>query len=130
MIIKPMKAIPSTERSIHEMLEQVMCQVEYHCFADLRYKRTDPLYGELCLIIAEVLVLRQDYAIKINGLDLSVSMVQEIYSRLTNDHVRFVFNNFRNVTNRVYNKKAYLRTALYNSVFEIEASSVNEQYCC
>ena len=128
MIIKPIKAVPSTERSINEMLEQVMCQVEYYCFADLRYKRTDPLYDELCLIIAEVLVLRHDHVIKVNGLDLSVRMVQEVYSKLTADHVRFVFNNFYNVTNRVYNKKAYLRTALYNSVFEIEANSVNKQY--
>ena len=33
--------------------------------------------------------------------------------------------NFKEVSNRVYNKKAYLRTALYNSVFEIEAHFAN-----
>jgi len=116
-------------QSIFEMLEQVMRQVEYHCFADLRFNRVDPFYKELCLVIAEVLVLDPGSFVKINGSYLSAYMVQEVYSRLQNDHVRLVFTNFHNVPTRVYNKKAYLRTALYNAVFEIESNSVNDTCC-
>jgi len=113
-------------QSILNMLEQVMLQVEYHCFTDLRFNRTDPLYKELCLIIAEVLVLDQGSVIKINGSNISVRLVREVYSQIQNDHVDLVFNKFNNVTHRVFNKKAYLRTALYNAVFEIESQAVND----
>jgi len=108
------------------MLEQVMRQVEYRCLADLRFNRVDPFYKELCLIIAEVLVLDPVSIIKINGSNIYVHLVQEVFLRLQNDHVRLVFKNFHNVPTHVYNKKAYLRTALYNAVFEIESDSVND----
>ena len=115
--------------SIQEMLEKVMRQVEYHCFADLRFNRVDPLYKELCLVIAEVLVLNPVSVVKINGSNMHTHLVQEVYSQLQNDHVRLVYRNFLNVSTRVYNKKAYLRTALYNAVFEIESNSVNDSNC-
>jgi len=113
-------------KSILKMLEQVMIQVEYDYFADRRLNIINPLFRELCLIIAEVLVLDQDTIIKINGSNISAHVVQEVFSQLRNDHVRLVFNNFRDVAERVFNKKAYLRTALYNSVFEIESHYAND----
>jgi len=113
-------------QSIIKMLEQVMLQVNYDYFADRHLNRIDPLYRELCLIIAEVLVLDQDLTIKINGSNMSARLVQEVYSQLRNDHVCLVFSNFRNVSERVFNKKSYLRTALYNVVFEIESHYTND----
>jgi hypothetical protein len=119
----------SDGKSILMMLEQVMLQVEYHCFTDMRSNHTDPLYKELCLIIAEVLVLDPDSVIKINGQNISVHLVQEVYSQIENNHVELVFINFNNVSQRVFNKKFYLRTALYNSVFEIESHHLNDMIC-
>jgi len=116
---------PSTGQSVFDMLKQVMHQVEYHCFADLRFNRIDPFYKELCLIIAEVLVLNPDSVLKINGSNMSSHLVQEVYSQLHNDHLRLVFDNFRNVSTHIYNKKAYLRTALYNAFFELISNSIN-----
>ena len=113
-------------QSIFKMLEQVMQQVEYNCFVDLRLNRIDPLYEEICLIIAEVLVLDKDSTIKINGSHICTRLVQEIYLKINNEHVRLVVSNFNNyVTQHIFNKKAYMRTALYNVVFEIEAHYVN-----
>ena len=112
-------------QSILNMLKQVMQQVEYHCFTDLRLNRIDPLYKELCLIIAEVLVLDHESVIKINGSNIRAHLVQEVYSQIHNGHVSLVFNNFQNVSHRIYNKKFYLRTALYNSVFELESHYLN-----
>ena len=120
------KDSPCCALSIHESLQQVMRQVEYHCFADLRFNRIDPFYKELCLVIAEVLVLDPTSCVKINGSNMRTHLVQEVYSQLHNDHVRLVFENFHNVSNHVYNnKKAYLRTALYNAVFELESNYIN-----
>ena len=113
-------------QSIFKMLDKVMLQVEYHCFVDLNLNRIDPLYKELCLIIAEVLVLSYDSSVKINGSIMPAHVVQEVYSQLSNDHVRLVFGNLHNVTHRIYNKKAYIRTSLYNAVFEIESHFVND----
>ena len=115
--------------SIRETLEQVMRQVEYHCFADVHFRRIDPFYKELCLVIAEVLILDPISAVKINGSIMRAHLVQEVYSQIHNDHVRLVFKNFHNVSTHVFNKKAYLRTSLYNAVFEIESGSVNDFSC-
>jgi hypothetical protein len=113
--------------SVFNMLEKVMLQVDYHCFAETRFNYIDPLYKELCLIIAEVLISDPASAVKINGVFTNLSIVQEVYSQINNDHLRLVFNNFNNVSTHVFSKKAYLRTALYNSVFELEASVVNNR---
>ena len=117
---------PSAGQSIIKMLDKVMLQVEYHCFADLRFKRIDPLYKELCLIIAEVLVLSHESVVKINGAFISVKLVQEVFMQIRNHHIQLVFCNFHHVSQRVFNKKAYLRTALYNVFFEFEAKYVND----
>jgi len=106
-----------------------MRQVEYHCFADLRLKRIDPFYKELCLIIAEVLILDPETVIAINGSKLNAFLIQEVYGKLRHDHLRLVFDNFQNISHRVYNKKSYLRTALYNAVFEIESHLLNDMNC-
>ena len=116
---------PSVRPSVFTTMEQVMLQVEYHCFASLKTKWIDPLYKELCLIIADVLVLEPDTIITINGAKMAAFLIQEVYGKLNNDHLRFVFANFQNVSHHVHNKKAYLRTALYNAVFEIESHFVN-----
>ena len=113
-------------KSLTETLEKVMRQIEYHCFTDLRRNRIDPFYKELCLVIAEVLVLNPESTLKINGVLMYAPVVQEVYLQLHNDHVRLVFQNFHSVSTRIYNKKAYLRTALYNVVFELESNYINE----
>ena len=116
---------PSVRPSMFKTMEQVMRQVEYHCFASTRFKWIDPLFKELCLVIADVLVMDSNAVITINGSKTPAYLVQEVYGKLNNDHLRLVFSNFKNVSYPVYNKKAYLRTVLYNSVFELEAHSVN-----
>ena len=116
---------PSVRPSVMTIFEQVKNQVEFHCFANLRTKWVDPLYTELCLIISEVIAMNPDTAIKINGSFINTYMVQEIFYQLSNDHLRRVFENFHDVPCRIYNKKAYLRTSLYNAFFELEAHFVN-----
>jgi len=112
---------PPPCQSIIQKLEQVMHQVEYQCFLDPCLNYIDPFYKEICLIIAEVFVLDTASFVKINGSNICVCLIQEVYSQLNNDHLRIVFDNFHHVPHRIYNKKSYLRTALYNVVFELES---------
>jgi len=115
----------SVRPSVMSIFEQVKHQVEFHCFANLRTKWVHPLYAELCLIISEVIAMNPDSVIKINGSCINTYIVQEIFCQLRNDHLRRVFDNFHDVSCRIYNKKAYLRTSLYNAFFELEAHFVN-----
>jgi len=124
MFIQNACADPTVGPSIMDTLEKVMAQVEYHCFADLNSGFIDRLYWELCLIISEVLVLQPYSFIKINGSVISVHLVQEVYSNLHCEHLRLAFDNLCNVTSPIRNKKAYLRTVLYNVFFEIESHSL------
>ena len=126
MLLHDTKVNPSVCPSIASTLDRVMRQVEYHCFADYRTRLIDPLYKELCLIISEVFVLNPEAAIKVNGSFMPIRLVQEVYGQLRNDHIRLVFDNFQEVSCRVYNKKAYLRTALYNILFELESHFIND----
>jgi hypothetical protein len=118
--------------SIFTELERVKEQVEFSCFARFvetpsgkRLTEIEGIYNELCMIIAEVNILNPDKEIRIGGVDQPCYIVQEVYAKIHNTHVEFVVKNFKNVTSQVFNKKAYLRTALYNSVFEVESDAVN-----
>lgn len=108
--------------SFFEILQQVRDQVEIECF--------DPLYlaqaTETCMIIAEVLRLPPTAEIQINGQKMPAAMVQEIYSMLEHEDIQTVMDHFEQATYEIRHIKTYLRTALYNVVFEREASGINK----
>jgi len=122
----------SVRQSLFKTLESVKAQVEFECFGRVRKGRggkewlhIDPIYNELCLIMAEIYVMNPDAVIKINKEDTGVAIVQEVYQRLTNEHLQTVYDNFKEIQSKIYNKKSYLRTALYNVIFEHNAHYTN-----
>ena len=129
MYLHDTSGIPIACPSIADILGQTMRQVEYHCFADLRTGYIDPIFKELCLIISEVFFMDPNTVVKVNGSQIPVRLVQDVFKQLRNDHIRLVFANFSNVSSQVHNKRAYLRTALYNVVFEIESHFINSGNC-
>ena len=82
--------------------------------------------NDLALIIAEVLLLRPETDVQIGGDKLPASMVQEVFRKLTHDHVLATIIHFEKATYEIKHVKTYLRTALYNAVFETEARATNE----
>lgn len=112
----------SVRPSFREVIASVRARVEMDCFAE----DAAPQAGELCLIIAEVLMLNPDNEIRIGGVMLSVEMVQEVYGQIGHEHIELVVGNFNRISYEVKNKKSYLRTALYNAVFEIENHWTNQ----
>ena len=81
---------------------------------------------ELALIIAEVYMLPPDARVRIDRADLPACMVQAVFDDLTPAHAQMVIDNFRALPYEVKHKKTYLRTALYNSVFELSAHYYNQ----
>ena len=107
--------------SFREAFRRAAEQVELHCCEPIE---TEP-FRELCYIIAEVYMLDPYSRIKIADETLDAYLVQDIFKELELDHLRLVYHNFRKQTKLIRNKRAYLRTALYNSVFEFEAHYTN-----
>ena len=77
-------------------------------------------------IIAEVKKLPDDAAVRIAGNDLPAEMVALIFDRIEHGHVIEVMRHYQEATYEIKHTKTYLRTALYNSVFEMEARIDNE----
>lgn len=107
--------------SFAEKLRDVRKRVEVECF-----RRDRRQAEELCMIIAEVESLPDHYEIQIAGEKVSMAFVKEIYTRLTHAHIKFVIIKFREQKIITKYKKSYLRTMLYNSVFELESHWINE----
>lgn len=107
--------------SFREAFRRAARQVELTC-SDVGEKGA---LRELCYIIAEVYIIDPDSKVRISDEILDAYLVQEIFGELTLEHLRLVRDNFRDKIELVKNKRAYLRTALYNSVFEIQAHYTN-----
>ena len=108
--------------SFREAFRRAAKQVElYECTTEVERD----FLRELCYIIAEVYLIDRDSKIKISDQILDAYLVGEIFGELTLEHLRLVRDNFRDQTDLVKNKRAYLRTALYNSVFELESHYAN-----
>ena len=83
------------------------------------------LVREVCMIMAEVYMMDADKPIRISGEWLDGHVVQEVFGELRRVHVETVIDEFCRLVIDVRNKKAYLRTALYNSVFTLDAHYTN-----
>lgn len=114
--------------SLFKTLEVVQAQVEYRDF-EQRYPNgkayTDPIYRELCLIIAEILVKPPESIVRIRGAEMEAAIVQEVYRALGHEHIELVADNFSKQTQLIHKKTPYLQTALYNVLFEIDAHYTN-----
>ncbi len=82
---------------------------------------------EFCKIIADVLCLPENTFINIDSECLYTSVVQEVFSQLDERHIEFVLENFKKIGYQVKKSKSYIRTALYNSFFEIESRTSNDE---
>ena len=109
-------------KSFKNVLGDVRKNVEIECFEEALIPEAE----EICLIIAEVMMLSSEAVVRIGGTELPQPLVAEIYSRLTCEHVRAVIDKFSRAGYRIKHKKTYLRTALYNEVFEHESGFINE----
>ena len=110
--------------SFREAISRAERQVDYEAICyDSPSDRA--IAHELCAIIAEVYMMNPDGPIRISGEWMDGYMVQQVFAELDDQHVRAVIEEFGRLTADIRNKKAYLRTSLYNSVFTLSAHYTN-----
>ncbi len=107
-------------------LQRVKEQINFTYFVRNFEKDEIRQITEFCNNIADVLTLPPESLIVIGKEQRYASAVQEVYELLDERHIETVLENFNNVAYKIKNPKTYLRTALYNSYFELENKSANE----
>lgn len=108
--------------SLADHMQRIESQIEFESLEE-EYKAQA---AEICLIIAEVYMLSPSAHIKISGQKLTVALVCGVFDMLELRDIVAVMDNTEKATYEIKHKKTYIRTALYNSVFERETREVNE----
>ena len=86
--------------------------IDYECFLDRR-ERED--VDELVELMLEILMMPDNRAVRIGGVDKPVSVVKSRFLNLPYSHIEYVLLCLHRNTTKVANIKAYLLTSLYNS---------------
>lgn len=100
-----------------KVLEDVKIQVEAHAFESEDAKMVETL----CRNMATVFQLPKGQLITIGGEKKSAEQVQAIYSLIKHENIEHIIISFQEIKYKVKHITTYLRTALYNSVFESSA---------
>lgn len=117
----------NTRLSFKDAQRKAAAQLEYpRCYSTFE---ADEL-RELVMIIAEVYLLPSEKPIRISGEWIDGFVVKEVFEELRGDHLRHVYEEYvhRDPSTPIMNKKAYLRTMLYNSVFSVGTHLSAEVY--
>lgn len=115
--------VNETERlTLSEAIELTGEQIEIECFSEKDKKQVK----EICLVIAEMYILPSAAEVRIGGISLTADAAAEVYRHLTHEHIVMVLENLNEIKYKVKHIKTYIRTALYNSVFEYESRYDND----
>ena len=112
---------PSVRPSFDEVLEQVKEQIAIDCVPFEQILQAE----ELADIIAEVLRLRPEDKLRVDGVMHPAADVQAVYAKLENEHIMHVIETYNEIPYPIKSPKMYLRTALYNAVFELNNAGAN-----
>jgi len=86
--------------------------------ADYQLART------LCLVMAEVYMADPDFVIYVCGMQMPAEQAQVVYNEITGDHIECLIRKIQKSKGKtVKYQRPYLRTMLYNIVFEYEAQT-------
>lgn len=117
---------PSFREAISRAEEQVGYRDMLKAAKGVRALMDMQLIHECLAIMAEVYMMSDEREIRISGEWLEVRLVKEMYGAVTYEHLYDVVEAYESLTESVRNKKAYLRAMIYNSVFSLEASTINQ----
>lgn len=111
----------SSRLSFRQAIEKAKEQINIACFNP----SDRAMVQEIISNIAEVYMLYDSAPVKIAGDTLDGYIVKQVFEEIREEHVQLVIENYQRITYIVNYKKSYIRTALYNAVFEIEAHYTN-----
>lgn len=110
---RPVQA-PTVEGQIevHERRRQIREQIEYDCLATPLNREQIDEFVEIMLEVA----LSRSPTLKIGrDAEYPTALVQQRFERITSSHIMKVMEGIKENTTRVWNTKAYLLAALFNS---------------
>ena len=107
---------------LSSVIEAVREQIEADCIPE----EYQPIAEEIERIIAEVYMMPESWTVRIDGQPVPATLLKDVYAPLTHAHAKAVMERFAAVPYEIRHVKTYLRTALYNAVFETAARSANE----
>ena len=111
----------SVRPSFDDVLEQVKEQIAIDCVPFEQILQAE----ELAAIIAEVIRLRPEDKLRVDGVMHPAADVQAVYAKLENEHIMHVIETYNEIPYPIKSPKMYLRTALYNAVFELNNAGAN-----
>ena len=111
--IKPEQA----ENTVSGYRELIMDNIEYSCLVE-RYgeERMD----EIIELILETVLSKKEY-IRVAGSEFPQETVKSRFLKLNSCHIEYVFQCMDENTTKIYNIKAYLLTALYNTAATMDS---------
>ncbi len=113
---------PSVRLSFDEALGQIKEQIDMECFPAEMLLQAQEIAG----IIAQVFTLSPKGVMRVAGYARWIEDVQTVFRHLRNEHIVYVIEAFNKIPYRVKNKSDYLRSMLFNAVFELESAGNNE----
>lgn len=90
---------------------------------EMKMKNKVDLMSDMIEIMIDAILSKGD--IKIGSEIKSSEQISSVFLKLSEEQFAFAYNQFINIKSKVINKKAYIRTILYNSYFECKAEEEN-----
>jgi len=110
------------DETLGEAIARCLEQISYESIS----KEDKDIARELCLIMAEVRRLAQKEYIKIDKAYHTAEDVSKVFEFITKEHIDNVIRKNSERNYAVKYRKAYLRTLLYNSVFELSSEKTED----
>jgi hypothetical protein len=111
--------VPPTETDVIDGIRNyVRERVDYQSFQGEDEDAREEV-DELVEMIVDVLRMPDTAVLRINGNEMPAVLVKEHYYKIRRDHIDYVRWTMRNNYRKVNNIRAYMLTALYNSVLTI-----------
>lgn len=114
--------------TFREAVQVAAGQIELDCFKDLAPSGNaicGPdwyLAQTLVMVMAEVYMARPKYELYVGGIPMECRQIQEVYANLTAEHIKHAVRKIQGGKDKHARfRRPYLRTMLYNLVFEYEA---------
>lgn len=116
--VSPAGAVPRDKRlTFREAVTMAERQVDYNHLAN----KTNAWMGsDVCKVMAEIYLMSPRALVRIGSEELEAELVQEVYREITQEHFEHVCEKLRRLAGFIRCPKPYIRTLLYNEVFEFE----------
>ena len=103
-----------------EMEDEIKYQIEYDVLSERSY---GGILDEIVSLITDTYCSSDDY-VWIAKRKIPIQTVRKRLSKLTAEHIEYVIGSLEKNTTEIKNMRAYLLTALYNSIDTLEADGL------